>query len=135
MRIKQCNDVSLSLLAALLLALSSGGHSIPGYAGPKNQANAELNVSATVVASCSISTSPMAFDTFGPIVANASTSLDVNGSVTTTCTSGSSVTVTLDQGSNLNAGSNDADPLRQMANFPNLPNGTYTDTVIVTVIF
>jgi spore coat protein U-like protein len=105
MRVKWFNHHSLNL--ALVIALGSGGFCINSYAGP-HTAKANLNVSATVVASCIIGT-------YDQIAANTSIPLDVNGSVTTTCTNGSPVTVTSDQGSN--------------------PNETNTNTVVATVTF
>ncbi|MGC4089838.1 MAG: spore coat U domain-containing protein [Polyangiaceae bacterium] len=76
--------------------------------------SANLSVSASVGASCSISTSALAFGAYDPVVANSSTALDGTGGVIVTCTNGASTTVTLGQGSNANTGSTDAAPLRRM---------------------
>lgn len=74
---------------------------------------ADLAVSATVSASCSISTTPLDFGTYDPI---GGADLDGEASVETTCTAGSSPVpvITLGQGNNPNFGSSEADPLRRM---------------------
>ncbi|HEX4338375.1 MAG TPA: spore coat U domain-containing protein [Polyangiaceae bacterium] len=76
---------------------------------------ANLSVTATVSANCSISTTALAFGAYDPVTANASSPLDGTGGVSVNCTSGSAATVTLGQGSNANTGSTDIIPLRRMA--------------------
>jgi spore coat protein U-like protein len=61
---------------------------------------ASLSVSATVVNNCTVSTAPLAFGTYDPVVANGSTSLDGTGSVTIACTKGATSTVGLNLGGN-----------------------------------
>jgi len=63
-------------------------------------ATANLGVSATVTNNCTISTSALAFGSYDPVVANASTDLDGTGTVTVACTKGVSATVGLGLGSN-----------------------------------
>ena len=63
-------------------------------------ATANLTVTATVTNNCTISTTPVAFGSYDPVVANASTDLDSTGTVTVTCTKGAAATVGLDLGSN-----------------------------------
>ncbi|HEU4685808.1 MAG TPA: spore coat U domain-containing protein [Nitrospira sp.] len=63
-------------------------------------AASNFTVSAAVVATCSISTVNMNFGNYDPINANASTALDVNGSVTITCTKGASTWIDLSPGAN-----------------------------------
>lgn len=77
---------------------------------------ANLEVSATVAANCTITTEALSFGSYDPIVANKSTALTGSGSVKVTCTNGSPVTITLGQGSNADAGSTDAAPARRMTN-------------------
>lgn len=60
-------------------------------------ATANLNVTATVVNNCLISTSAVAFGTYDTLSASPS---NASGSVTITCTQGASATVTLDLGAN-----------------------------------
>jgi spore coat protein U-like protein len=63
-------------------------------------ATANLGVSATVTNNCTISTSAVAFGSYDPVVAHASTDLDSSGTVTVACTKGASSTVGLGLGSN-----------------------------------
>ena len=63
-------------------------------------ATANLNVTASVGANCTISTAPVAFGAYDPIVANASTNDDATGSVIVACTKGSTVTIGLGLGAN-----------------------------------
>jgi spore coat protein U-like protein len=94
-------------VAALLIAASVSFAS--------GTATSDLSVSASVADNCTISTSALAFGSYDPISANASSDLDNTGSVSVTCTSGASANVTLGQGSNADTGSTDAAPLRRMA--------------------
>lgn len=77
---------------------------------------ANLEVSATVAANCTITTEALDFGSYDPIVTNKSTPLSGSGSVKVTCTNGSPVTITLGQGSNADSGSTDAAPARRMTN-------------------
>ncbi|KZL51280.1 hypothetical protein A2T98_02985 [Nodularia spumigena CENA596] len=99
-----------ALASAILIAAASA---TPAMAGT---ATSNLDVSATVSASCTISTNPLAFGNYDPIGTNATTALDVTGSLTTTCGNGSSSIVTLSQGSNADVTSTDADPRRRLSN-------------------
>jgi len=63
-------------------------------------ATANLNVSATVTNNCTISTTPLTFGSYDPVVANASAHLDGTGTVTVACTKGAAATVGLGLGSN-----------------------------------
>lgn len=62
-----------------------------------------LSVSATVSANCTITTTPVAFGAYDPIVANAATALDATGSVIVACTKGSSATIGIGLGANAQA--------------------------------
>jgi spore coat protein U-like protein len=64
-------------------------------------ATANLTVTAAVGANCTISTAPVAFGAYDPIVANASTNDDATGSVIVACTKGSTVTIGLGLGLNV----------------------------------
>lgn len=115
---------STSLAGALLL-------SVPTHAGTAAE---NLDVSATVVANCTISAGTVAFGDYDPIVANKSGALDATGTVTVTCTNGSAVTVTLDQGANADAGSTTAAPLRRMVSGINfLDYALFSDSGYTTV--
>lgn len=76
-------------------------------------------VSATVTANCTISSTGVAFGSYDPVVANASTNLDATGTLSVTCTSGSNGDITLSQGANPTATSTDGAPARRMANGTN----------------
>lgn len=62
-------------------------------------ATANLQITATVTNNCTISTAPVAFGAYDPVVANATTALDSTGTVTVTCTKGAAATVGLSLGS------------------------------------
>jgi spore coat protein U-like protein len=76
------------------------GAVLVGTPASAGNATSNLPVSATVTANCTISTSAVAFGSYDPVSANASTALPGNGSVTIACTKGSAPNITLDLGSN-----------------------------------
>jgi spore coat protein U-like protein len=94
---------STSLAGALLM-------SAPANA----EATANLDVTASVAANCTISTAAVGFGAYDPIVTHKASPLESTGTVTVTCTNGSAVTVTLGQGANSDVGSTDDLPLRRM---------------------
>jgi len=63
-------------------------------------ATANLGVSATVTNNCTISTGAVAFGSYDPVVAHASTNLDGTGTVTVACTKGATSSIGLGLGSN-----------------------------------
>lgn len=63
-------------------------------------ATANLSVSATVAVNCTISTAALAFGSYDPVVAHASSPLDGTGTVTIACTKGSTETIGLGLGAN-----------------------------------
>lgn len=71
-----------------------------------------LQVSASVTATCTITTAPVAFGAYDP---TAVTDRDGTGTVTVLCTNGTAGYVTLGEGANADAGSTPAVPVRQMA--------------------
>ena len=73
------------------------GLAVPALA---QTASANLSVTATVSKNCSITTTAVAFGSYDPIVANASTPLDGTGTVMVTCTKGAGTRIDLDLGSN-----------------------------------
>ena len=62
--------------------------------------SANLNVSATVIRNCTISTAAVSFGSYDPVVANATTDLDAAGTVTVACTKGTTATIGLGLGQN-----------------------------------
>jgi spore coat protein U-like protein len=93
--------------------------SVPFQASAATQTS-NLSITASIGANCTISTLPVAFGAYDPIVTNASTALTGTGTITTTCTTGANPVITLGQGSNAATGSTDAAPLRQMLSGSNL---------------
>jgi spore coat protein U-like protein len=71
-----------------------------------------LLVSASVTATCTISTAPVAFGAYDP---TSVTALDGTGTVTVLCTNGTAGYITLGEGANADAASTPAVPVRQMA--------------------
>jgi spore coat protein U-like protein len=82
----------VAIAAALL-----GGMAAPAAAAT---ATANLTITATVTNNCTITTAPVAFGSYDPVVANAATNLDSTGTVTVACTKGATATVGLSLGSN-----------------------------------
>ena len=86
---------SLAGAAAVAALLVSGAQ--PAGAAT---ASANLTITATVTNNCTITTAPVAFGAYDPVVTNASTALDSTGTVTVACTKGAAATVGLDLGTN-----------------------------------
>jgi spore coat protein U-like protein len=99
-----------TLTAAVAAALAVGAASTTDA----TTATSNLSVTASVTANCTISTTPVAFGAYDPIVTNVSTALNAQGSVNVTCTNGATTTVTLSQGATPGSGSSDTVPLRQL---------------------
>jgi spore coat protein U-like protein len=83
--------------AATAVALVFAAFGAPASAAT---ATANLGVTATVTNNCTISTAALAFGSYDPVVANASTNLDGTGTVSVACTKGTSATVGLGLGLN-----------------------------------
>jgi spore coat protein U-like protein len=87
-----------------------------------------FNVSANVSKNCSITTTPVAFGVYDPVVANATAPLDGTGSVVVTCTRGAGTRI------DLNAGANASGSVRRMAGGGDfLTYELYQDTTRTTV--
>ncbi len=89
---KRATSVAIASLFGAAILVSA-----PAFAG---STPANLTVTASVTANCTISTSAVAFGAYDPVSANASTDLNGNGSVSIACTKGSAPNITLDLGSN-----------------------------------
>jgi len=87
---------TMNLIAMALTSLSALGSAHAG------SSSANLNVSASVAANCTISTAALAFS-YDPVVANAASGADslATGSVTVQCTKGDTVSVALNFGQNV----------------------------------
>ncbi len=83
------------------IALMFGGV-VLGMAAPAfaQTATANLNVSATVNKTCTITTTAVAFGVYDPVVTNASTALDAAGTIVVTCTKGAGTRIDLGLGAN-----------------------------------
>ncbi|PKN49800.1 MAG: protein U [Deltaproteobacteria bacterium HGW-Deltaproteobacteria-20] len=79
----------------------------------------DLEVTADIVANCTIQATPIQFGNYDPIVVNLASPLDSTGAVTVTCTKGASAKIKLGQGENVGAGSTDAAPVRRMTDETN----------------
>jgi spore coat protein U-like protein len=91
-------------------------------------------VTTTVVASCTISTGGITFGNYDPVVANATTPADSNGTVTVACTNGTAATIGMSQGSFPTMASTAVAPQRQMGTGSNrVAYGLYTDAARTTV--
>lgn len=99
--------VSLALLSAF--AIGAAGVSTESRAA--GTATANLGVEATVLGTCTITTTPVAF---GNYEATATSALEGTGSVILTCADGTAANVTLGEGVNPFSAA-PATPLRQMA--------------------
>jgi spore coat protein U-like protein len=98
-----------TIIAALAVALA--GVSINSYADTNT---ATFEVTANIDEACAVSASPIAFGAYDPVNAHASASLHGTGTVTTTCTNGTTGSLLLNEGSHKSAGSAIAAPLRNM---------------------
>jgi spore coat protein U-like protein len=84
---------------AAVAALCTGG---AAWAG---SAVTDLTVSATVTQRCTITTTPVAFGSYDPVLANRTSALPGTGQISLTCTKGSAnITVSLDDGTNFSGG-------------------------------
>lgn len=98
-----------AIVTAILLGTAS--LTLPAYAGT---AASNMAVTADIGMNCTIATTDIAFGSYDPIVANATSSLTANGSVTTTCTVGSTGVVIIDDGQHATGDSTPAEPERRM---------------------
>jgi spore coat protein U-like protein len=82
-------------------------------AGTANGGNttSNINVSASVTATCSISAGALAFGSYDPVVGS---QVDGQATLSVSCTKGATATITLGQGSHAAGGSTDSSPVRRM---------------------
>ena len=78
--------------SALFLALYVGR---PGSASAANGDHADVEVTANVVASCTITASPLAFGDYDPLGVNLSTPKDVDAPLSFACSNGQAATISL----------------------------------------
>ncbi len=98
MKSMELNKVSNALVLASVIGIGATLFAAaPAHAG---SAPANLAVTANIAANCTISTTAVAFGAYDPVVVNAATALNGNGTVVIACTKGSAPTITLDLGLN-----------------------------------
>jgi spore coat protein U-like protein len=109
--------VTAALIACGALAVNANAATSPQ--------TSTFQVTATVISSCSVTTSPIAFGNYDP---TSTTALTAQGAVNAKCTKGSVVAVALDQGTHPVTGTSTAAiPARQMSNGTvTLPYHIYT---------
>lgn len=83
-----------------LWGLSAVAMALAAPSAHAQSAASTFQVTAAVARTCSISTVPMNFGNYDPVVTHATTPLDINGSVTITCTRGTLARIDLNAGLN-----------------------------------
>lgn len=110
------NLIKLNRMGRAILVGSAilGGALVSAGTATAATDTADLVVTATVTANCTISSTGLAFGAYDPVSTNAAANLDGTGTVSVTCTSGAAGVIALGQGANADTGSTDAVPLRRM---------------------
>jgi spore coat protein U-like protein len=117
-------------LAALAVGITLGLLGLSSRRAAAATVTSNFTVQADVVASCTIATTGINFVNYDPVVANHTTPLDANGTVTVACTSGAVTAIGMSQGANQAASSTAAMPLRQMVSGANhVRYDLYQDTL------
>src|SRR6266850_905384 len=93
--------VALGVLPALTAAVSAIAAGMPVVA---QGTTAQIQVQASVVKRCVITSSDVGFGVYDPVTANATSPLDGAGSVTVSCTKGTTARIGIDTGSNSQGG-------------------------------
>ena len=111
------NKLKLAIVSAMLVG--SAGFSTAIFAGT---ATDNMAVTTDVGISCTITVADLTFTSYDPTYG---VDNDSTGSVTSTCTTGGAVVLTLGQGSSAGSGSTDAIPVRRMTGTSGAAAGTY----------
>ena len=111
------NKLKLAIVSAMLVG--SAGFSTAIFAGT---ATDTMVVTTDVGISCTITVADLTFTSYDPTYG---VDNDSTGSVTSTCTTGGGVVLTLGQGSSADSGSTDATPIRRMVGTTGAASGTY----------
>jgi spore coat protein U-like protein len=115
-------------MSARTVAVAGGIALALGGVSGTQAATDDLDVSATVVANCTITANALDLGDYDPVGANAAAAATATTTLSVACTSGATADVTLGQGSNAGAGSTDADPNRRLTDGTNFLNyGLFTD--------
>ena len=113
------NQRNLKLGIAAGILLGSAGFSTAIFAGT---ATDNMAVTTDVGISCTITVADLTFTSYDPTYG---VDNDSTGSVTSTCTTGGAVVLTLGQGANADSSSTDAAPIRRMVGTTGAAAGTY----------
>tara|TARA_B100000768_G_scaffold9138_1_gene9392 strand:+ start:1467 stop:2033 length:567 start_codon:yes stop_codon:yes gene_type:complete len=89
------NPRLLKIVALSAVLLGAAGLSLPVCA---TSSTSDINVSANISASCTMSNTDLIFGAYDAIVANATADLTTTATISTTCTSGTTGVVTMGQG-------------------------------------
>ena len=111
------NKLKLAIVSAMLVG--SAGFSTAIFAGT---ATDNMAVTTDVGISCTITVADLTFTSYDPTYG---VDNDSTGSVTTTCTTGGAVVLTLGQGANADSSSTDAAPIRRMVGTTGAAAGTF----------
>jgi spore coat protein U-like protein len=122
------NQSKLKLAIVSAMALGSATLGIHSYALTTTD---NLIISAEIAVSCTVVTTDIAFGDYSPLITHATATLDGTATITSTCTSGASTVLTLDQGQVPLSGSTEGAPLRSMTG--GLAYNLYTDSAHTTV--
>jgi spore coat protein U-like protein len=95
------NQSKLKLAIVSAMLLGTAGITAPAYAVDKT---ADLNVSANIGNSCTITATDLTFGAYDPIVTNKTDSLDKMAAVSSTCTTGATGSIALGNGGNFTEG-------------------------------
>jgi len=111
------NKLKLAIVSAMLVG--SAGFSTAIFAGT---ATDNMAVTTDVGISCTITVADLTFTSYDPTYG---VDNDSTGSVTSTCTTGGAVVLTLGQGANADSSSTDAAPIRRMVGTTGAAAGTF----------
>ena len=111
------NKLKLAIVSAMLVG--SAGFSTAIFAGT---ATDNMAVTTDVGISCTITVADLTFTSYDPTYG---VDNDSTGSVTSTCTTGGAVVLTLGQGANAPSSSTDAAPIRRMLGTTGAAAGTF----------
>jgi spore coat protein U-like protein len=123
-RFRECRSMFLSIdqtvkrrqrklklaIVSAIIAAGAAGLSATSYAAT---ATGTMEVSTSVLMSCTITAGAMTFASYDP---TAAADNDATATIESTCTSGGAAVITMSQGSRAQVGSTDAIPLRAMFN-------------------
>jgi spore coat protein U-like protein len=116
------------LVAAGCCAISLASASLPAIAGT---VTSNVAVSATVNTNCSMGVASVPFGVYDPLVVNASTIAQATGTISISCTKGTTATITLDNGQNASHASGTTRAMISGANY--LSYELYTSAAHSTV--